>query len=278
MKKFSGANFCFWVSVLVVCFWCCFAYVFALCFVFFAPESVWKNSIDVRSGVFGLSSLFLWFFRRRRRPRLFCLFLFSFSFFRETDQVVTGHTPHTHLCSFAFSCLCPRRVCLFTRLGRASFLSGVLSGCHSGPRAFLGFSWYSSEAFFSDARRQGCFRSFLSVVFVFPFCCVSRLFSHQLEGADPSSYVAYTPGSSYPPRARVRARGRCRARPVGPGLNVSGYFVASLCLAEGHRDPGTLFGREGALSLPPQVPFSHTPLFFFSGPRLLCRPQACLTH
>ena len=27
--------------------------------------------------------------------------------------------------------------------------------------------------------------------FCFPFCCVLRLFSHQLEGADPSSYVAY---------------------------------------------------------------------------------------
>ena len=66
----------------------------------------------------------------------------------------------------------------------------------------------------------------------------------------------------------MRARGRRRARPVGPGLKVSGYFVASLCLAEGHRDPGTFFGREGALSLPPQVPFSHTrpaPGFFFMG-------------
>ena len=178
------------------------------------------------SGLVFLGCLFssFGFFRRRRRPLLFCLFLFLF--FREIDQVVTGHTPHTHLCSFAFSCLCPRRVCLFTRFGRASFLSGVLSGCHSGPRAFLGFSWYSSEAFFSDARRQGCFRSFLSVVFVFPFCCVSRLFSHQLEGADPSSYVAY-------PRVVVPA-----PRPSeGPGSAVergglvpsfSGFLTACL--------------------------------------------------
>ena len=87
-----------------------------------------------------------------------------------------------------------------------------------------------------------------------------------LVGADPSSHVAYASGRcTCPPPSE--AEGRRRARPVGPGLNVSGYFVASLCLAEGHRDPGTLFGRERALSLPPQVPFSHALVSFFR-PRL----------
>ena len=73
MEKFSGANFCFWVSVWVlrvlVLFFClCFCFI--ICF--FAPEIVLKNSIDVRSGVFlWLSSFFLWFFRRRRRLFVF---------------------------------------------------------------------------------------------------------------------------------------------------------------------------------------------------------------
>ena len=72
---------------------------FCLCFCFtfwrFAPESVWKNSLDVRSVVFwGSFSLPLVFFRRRR---------FSL-FFRDKDQVVTGH-PFTRTCvagSFSF--------------------------------------------------------------------------------------------------------------------------------------------------------------------------------
>ena len=78
LKKFSGANFCFWVSVLVGFFWCCFAYAFALLFVFSLPKLSWKNSIDVRSGVFGVFfSPPLVFFRRRRRPFV-CLFPFFF--------------------------------------------------------------------------------------------------------------------------------------------------------------------------------------------------------
>ena len=40
----------------------------------------------------------------------FSLFFFSFSFFRETDQVVTGHTPTRTSCFSSFSCLCPRRI------------------------------------------------------------------------------------------------------------------------------------------------------------------------
>ena len=57
-EKFSGANFCFLVSVLVVFFWCCFAYVFALLFGFSLPKTSRKNSLDVRfcvSGFFGLA-------------------------------------------------------------------------------------------------------------------------------------------------------------------------------------------------------------------------------
>ena len=44
-----------------------------------------------------------------------------------------------------------------------------------------------------------------SVVFVFPFCCVCGYFAHTRK-VEPSLYKP-DPGSSYPPRARVEARG-----------------------------------------------------------------------
>ena len=104
LKKFSGANFCFWVSVWVlrVLVLFCLCFCFIICF--FAPETVLKNSLDVRSGVFGLSSFFLGCFAD------VVVFLSSF-FLRETAQVVTGHTPTRTLCFFfSFSFLCPRRI------------------------------------------------------------------------------------------------------------------------------------------------------------------------
>ena len=101
-------------------------------------------------------------FRRRR------VFVFVF-LLRETAQVVTGHTPTRTLCSCSFFLsLSPAATGFISRFGRASFLSRVLSGCHSGPPflAIFGFSRYlggfeitrpPSEAPFLDARRQGCF-------------------------------------------------------------------------------------------------------------------------
>ena len=56
VEKIFGSELLFLgVGVVRVCFWCCFAYVFALLFVFSLPKLSLKNSIDVRSGVF-------WFF------------------------------------------------------------------------------------------------------------------------------------------------------------------------------------------------------------------------
>ena len=127
-------------------------FCFMNCF-FSLPKLSPKNSLDVRSGVFGLFSLLLWFFF----ADVVVLFVFvSFFLSREKAQVVTGHTPTRTCVSVLFFCV-PAATGFISRFGRASFPSGVLSGCHSGPRAFFGFSRDFSEAFFSDARRQGCF-------------------------------------------------------------------------------------------------------------------------
>ena len=94
----------------------------------------------------------------------FVLSLFSVSFsLRDTDQANrTPHPPRTCCC---FSFLLSPPLCLVRLFWPCVlFVSGVSSGCHSGPRAVFGFSRDCSEAFFLDARRIGVC-SFLSVVF-----------------------------------------------------------------------------------------------------------------
>ena len=69
--------------------------VFALFFWRFAPDTVWKNSIDVRSGFFWVRSLFLRFFAD-------VVFVFVVLFKRQRSG---SHRtpPHTHLsCLFLF--------------------------------------------------------------------------------------------------------------------------------------------------------------------------------
>ena len=132
-KRFSGANFCFWVvGVGLVFFW----WVFVLCFCFifwrFAPGSVWKNSLDVRSGCF-LGSFPL--------PLIFFVVVVVFGFCllflsRDTDQVVTGH-PRTRTCfAGSFSFLCPAAFVCFARFGRASCFLVVFRGAILGPARF----------------------------------------------------------------------------------------------------------------------------------------------
>ena len=120
------------VGVGLVCFGAVLP-MFLLYFCFFAPETVLKNSLDVRSGVFGLSSFFLWFFAD------VVVFLSFFFFFFERDSSGSNRAhPHTHLVLlFLFLVFVSRRVCLSPVLAVRPFASGVLSGCHSGPRAFL---------------------------------------------------------------------------------------------------------------------------------------------
>ena len=127
LEKFSGANFCLWVSLLVLCFLVGFCLCFCFMFWQVAPESVWKNSLDVRSGVFWARSLFLWFFSW---TSFFAVFL------RDTDQVVTGH-PHTHLFGFSFSLFVSRPRFLFRPFWPCVLLLGVSLGVPFwAPRVF----------------------------------------------------------------------------------------------------------------------------------------------
>ena len=180
-----------------------FCLCFCFCFWRFAPESVWKNSLDVRSVFFWVRSLFLWFFRRRR---VFCFFE------RDTDQVVTGH-PRTRTCfAGSFSFLCPAAFVCFARFGRASCFSAFFSGCHSGPRAFLGFSlnlWglsslAPSEALFLGREAARVFRCFSCLVFLFPLLFCGYTFSRK---ARPVISRRPAAGDLARPLAQVRAGG-----------------------------------------------------------------------
>ena len=143
--------------------------------------------------------------------------------------------------------------------GRASCFLAFSSGCHSGPRAFSGFSWnFLPRPFFWTRGGMGVlFVSFCC--FCFPLLLCFAAFSHQLEGADPSSHEAYPRVVEPAPRPSE-----------GPGSAVArarldtgflGTFFASLCLAEGHRDPRDHFWRGGGAYCPLRSLF-HTHVFF----------------
>ena len=178
-EKNFGSELLFLGGVVVFVF----SVGFCLCFCFIFVGSLPKvfGKILLMSGLvfFGVRSLFLCFFRRRRFSRFFfCL--------RETDQVVTGH-PHTHLFACSFSLFVSRRACCFARFGRASRFSAFFSGCHSGPRAFLGFSWNllglsslaPSEAFFLGREAARVFGASLVLVFFSPLLFCGHTFSRR---------------------------------------------------------------------------------------------------
>ena len=146
-------------------FWWVFAYVFAL---FFAVRSRnCSEKILLMSGLV-LSEVVLspfGFFprRRRRSPFFFCFFLF----FRDKVQVVTGH-PRTRTCFSGFFLFVSRRFCLFRPFWPCVPLLGVFPGCHSGPRAVLGFSLDLLRPFFLGREAARVFVCFFCFVFLFP--------------------------------------------------------------------------------------------------------------
>ena len=189
--------------------------------------------------------------------------LFSFFFKRETAPVVTGHTPTRTLCSFSFFLsLSPAAFVCSPVLAVRPFLLVFCRGAILCPGRFLVSLGTSLRPFFGREVAR-VFLCFSCLCCFSPFRFVLRLFSHELEGADPSSYEAY-------PQAIAPALRPSEGQGGGIVLGrldtaFRDPFFAFMCLAEGHRDPSGLFLWGGALCLPPQALF-HTQLSFASRP------------
>ena len=144
------------------------------------------------------------------------------------------------------------------------------------PGVFWILSGDFSEAFFSDARRQGSFSASCALFCLSPFRSVLRphTFSRspsRLSSRSGQPRVGFLSrkgrniGWSRPPLARVRARGSA-SRAEGWSPPVSGFLTASF---GSHRVTGTpwafLIRGGGALSAP-SGPFSHALVFCFPAP------------
>ena len=133
MKNFRERTFVFGWVVWSCVFWWVFAYVFAL----FLGGSLPKvfRKILLMSGLlfFGVVLFSFGFFRRRRR--------FSRFFFKRYRSGSNRTPPHALVLFVPFSLFVSRRTC-FCPFWPCVPLLAFSSGCLSGPRAFLGFSWY----------------------------------------------------------------------------------------------------------------------------------------
>ena len=136
-------------------------------------------------------------------------------------------------------------ICLF--LLPFGFLSAILRVPLSIPR-FLVFSglppdfWFSRDYLlllrpFSDFTKVVLQLRFSFLSLTSSFFLVWRLHSTARKGR-ARLRTWHTPRSSYLPSARVRAEGRRRARPVGPGRNLKEAHFCFICsgMPQGHRD------------------------------------------
>ena len=160
------------------------------------------------------------------------------------------------------------------------FFAVGFSGCHSGPRASLGFSLNLLRPFSWDARRQGF--SWASLAwFSFSPCVLfcGHTFSRRTGGGltNPAGSLTHLGGVT--PRGRPNL-GRGLWTPPFLG-NLTAYFVCQRVAGTfGRMASGTFSvgGGGGASICPPRSHFSHAllfcsrPRFFFSlrplGPRL----------
>ena len=96
--------------------------------------------------------------------------------------------------------------------------------------------------------------------FCFPLLlCFAALFTPTRRGG-PVFVRGIPPGRRTRPAPEWGPGGAIERDRLAPVLNFLGFFFASLCLAEGHRDPRDHFW--GGRILPPQVPFSHARFLF----------------
>ena len=131
METFSGANFCFWVSVLVFCFLVVFSHRFLLYVLAVRSRNCLKNSLGVRSCFFGFVLSSLGF------SSTSVLFFSVFSFKRERSG--SNRTPPHALVLFVPVLFLPRCAWLIARFGHASCFLAFFSGCHSGAQALRVF-------------------------------------------------------------------------------------------------------------------------------------------
>ena len=152
----------------VLLFLCWFFVYFSFLFVFVPSWTCLENFLHVRSC----------FLARSLRLRVWVddvfVFLSPLGFFvflqRERSGLTGHHTPPPALL-FGFF-LSPPHLSIRLFWPCVPSVLAFFSGCHSGPRAFFGFSRDFSEAFFLGREAAKAVARFLSVVFVFPFCGV----------------------------------------------------------------------------------------------------------
>ena len=177
--------------------------------------------------------------------------------------------PDAQVCFFLFFLCCPAAFYCSAHFGRASCFLAFSSGCHSGPRAFLGFSLNlrglsslaPSEALFLGTRggRGVSWLLFLGLCFPLLFCSAA---SHVLLEGPANGSTYGRPGAlDVPPLVRVRARGSPSA---GGGLVPScfgmwlPYFVG-----RGSQGPRAFLSGMGAFFVPPHRPFFTRTCFCF---------------
>ena len=132
------------------------------------PKVFGKNSLDVRSGVFWVRSLFLWFFRRR--------LFFAGSLLKRYRSGSNRTPPHAPFCLFLFSFFCAPPRFLFRPFWPCVLLFGVFLGVFLGFSLSLwGLSSPPSEALFLGRRAARVVGASLALFFFFPFCFVLQL-------------------------------------------------------------------------------------------------------
>ena len=155
--------------MLVLCFLVGFCYCFCFIFLVFRSRNCLEKFYRCQVWFFWVRSLFLRLFSST--PFAFCLFFLL----RDIDQVVTGHPLHTHLFFWFFFFFVSRRFCLFRPFWPCVPLLGVFPGCHSGPRAFLGFSLDLLRPFLLGREAARVFVCCSCFVFL-PFCFAATPF------------------------------------------------------------------------------------------------------